>query len=81
MFERKATCRFDCAPPDVDQIPVGTFLQTYPHEKTKLISRVHTETPEESVRGIIRTVEPGEVFCPTVGPAVRYETHWGSYVS
>eukprot|EP00959_Pyramimonas_sp_CCMP1952_P316849 6632095-Pyramimonas_sp.AAC.1 len=33
-FERKATCRFDCATPSLDHIPVGTFFQTYPDEKT-----------------------------------------------
>eukprot|EP00959_Pyramimonas_sp_CCMP1952_P193820 4053085-Pyramimonas_sp.AAC.1 len=66
MFERKETCRFDCAPLDVDKIPMGTFLQTYPDEKTKLI---------------IRALEPGEVFGPTVGPAVYCENHSGSYVS
>eukprot|EP00959_Pyramimonas_sp_CCMP1952_P011064 231786-Pyramimonas_sp.AAC.1 len=46
-FERKATCRFDCAPPDLDQIPVGTFFQTYPDEKTKLVSKARTNPPGE----------------------------------
>eukprot|EP00959_Pyramimonas_sp_CCMP1952_P396501 8307416-Pyramimonas_sp.AAC.1 len=68
MFERKATCRFDFAPPDVDKIPVRTLLQTYPDEKTKLISRVYANPPR-GYRGIVRPLEPGEVFGPTVGPA------------
>eukprot|EP00959_Pyramimonas_sp_CCMP1952_P113970 2383226-Pyramimonas_sp.AAC.1 len=79
MFERKETCRFDCALPDVDKIPVGTFLQTYPDEKTELISRVYAEPPDESFRGIVRALEPGKFFGPTVGPAVYCENHWGSY--
>eukprot|EP00959_Pyramimonas_sp_CCMP1952_P114045 2384926-Pyramimonas_sp.AAC.1 len=33
-FDRKATCRFDCAPPNLDHIPAGTFFQSYPDEMT-----------------------------------------------
>eukprot|EP00959_Pyramimonas_sp_CCMP1952_P120233 2514138-Pyramimonas_sp.AAC.1 len=34
--DRMATCRFDCTPPKLDQIPVGIFFQSYPDEMTKL---------------------------------------------
>eukprot|EP00959_Pyramimonas_sp_CCMP1952_P257492 5379756-Pyramimonas_sp.AAC.1 len=61
MFERKATCRFDCALPDLDKILVGTFFQTYPDEKTKLVSKVHANPPG-GYRGIVRPLEPGEVI-------------------
>eukprot|EP00959_Pyramimonas_sp_CCMP1952_P313043 6552527-Pyramimonas_sp.AAC.1 len=44
MFERKATRRFDC-PPGLDKIPVGTFFQTYPDEKAKLVSKAHMNPP------------------------------------
>eukprot|EP00959_Pyramimonas_sp_CCMP1952_P416142 8718907-Pyramimonas_sp.AAC.1 len=33
-FDRMATCRFDCAPPNLDHIPVGAFFQSYPNEMT-----------------------------------------------
>eukprot|EP00959_Pyramimonas_sp_CCMP1952_P237103 4955530-Pyramimonas_sp.AAC.1 len=49
-FERKTTCRFDCAPPDTDQIPVGTFFQTYPDEKTRLVSKLYANPPGEARR-------------------------------
>eukprot|EP00959_Pyramimonas_sp_CCMP1952_P279677 5847683-Pyramimonas_sp.AAC.1 len=60
-FERKATCRFDCAPPDLGKIPAGTFLQTHPDEKTKLVSRMYANPPG-GYRGIVRPLEPGEVI-------------------
>eukprot|EP00959_Pyramimonas_sp_CCMP1952_P134796 2820776-Pyramimonas_sp.AAC.1 len=68
MFERKATCRFDCAPPDLDKIPVGAFFQAYPDEKTKLVSKAHVNPPG-GCRCTVRTLEQGEVIGPTVGPA------------
>eukprot|EP00959_Pyramimonas_sp_CCMP1952_P054760 1144222-Pyramimonas_sp.AAC.1 len=83
MFERKATCRFDCAPPDLDMILLGAFcafFQAYPDEKTKLVSKVSAKPPG-GYRGIVRPLEPGEVIGPTVGSAVRYETPFGNYVS
>eukprot|EP00959_Pyramimonas_sp_CCMP1952_P035912 752025-Pyramimonas_sp.AAC.1 len=80
MFERKATCRFDGALPDLDRIPAGAFFQTYPDEKTKLVSRMYAN-PLGGYRGIVRPLEPGEVFGSTVGSAVRYETPFGNYAS
>eukprot|EP00959_Pyramimonas_sp_CCMP1952_P248381 5191853-Pyramimonas_sp.AAC.1 len=78
MFERKATCRFDCAPPDLGKIPIGAFFQTYPDEKTKLVSKVYTNLPGGSRRAV-RTLEKGEVIGPAVGPAVRCETIYGDF--
>eukprot|EP00959_Pyramimonas_sp_CCMP1952_P171009 3573455-Pyramimonas_sp.AAC.1 len=49
-FDRMATCRFDCAPPKFDQIPVGTFFQSYPDEMTKLVCRLYTNAPGETRR-------------------------------
>eukprot|EP00959_Pyramimonas_sp_CCMP1952_P269155 5627409-Pyramimonas_sp.AAC.1 len=68
-FERKATCRFDCAPPGLDQIPVGTFFQTCPDEKTRLVSKSYTNPPGEA-RHAVRTREKGRVIGSTVGPAI-----------
>eukprot|EP00959_Pyramimonas_sp_CCMP1952_P197555 4131542-Pyramimonas_sp.AAC.1 len=80
MFERKATCRFDCAPPDLGKIPIGTFFQTYPDEKTKLVSRAYMNPPG-GYCCTVRTFEPGEVIGPTVGPAHWCETMFGNYMS
>eukprot|EP00959_Pyramimonas_sp_CCMP1952_P059540 1243722-Pyramimonas_sp.AAC.1 len=80
IFERKATCRFDCAPPDLDLIPVGTFFQTYSDDETRLVSKLYTFPPGEARRAV-RTLEKGEIIGPTVGPAVRCETIYGDFVS
>eukprot|EP00959_Pyramimonas_sp_CCMP1952_P030080 630752-Pyramimonas_sp.AAC.1 len=58
-LERKATCRFGGAPPDLGQIPVGTFFQTYPDEKARLVSKACANPPGEA-RHAVRTLEKGE---------------------
>eukprot|EP00959_Pyramimonas_sp_CCMP1952_P092017 1926217-Pyramimonas_sp.AAC.1 len=75
-----ATCRFDCAPPKLDQIPGGTFFQSCPDEMTKLVCRLYTNAPGETRRPV-RTLEKGDVVGPTVGPAIRRKTIYGDFVS
>eukprot|EP00959_Pyramimonas_sp_CCMP1952_P202505 4234868-Pyramimonas_sp.AAC.1 len=75
-----ATCPFDCAPPRIDQIPEGTYFQSYPDEMTKLVCRVYANAPGETRRPV-RTLEEGEVAGPTVGPAIRRVTIYGDFVS
>eukprot|EP00959_Pyramimonas_sp_CCMP1952_P392138 8217044-Pyramimonas_sp.AAC.1 len=75
-----ATCRFDCVPPELDQIPVGVFFQSYPDEMTKLVCRLYTNAPGEA-RPPVRTLEKGEVVGPAVGPAMRRKTIYGDFVS
>eukprot|EP00959_Pyramimonas_sp_CCMP1952_P267075 5583936-Pyramimonas_sp.AAC.1 len=73
-----ATCRFDCAPPELDPIPVGTFFQSYPDEMTQLVCRLCTNALGETRRPA-RTLEKGEVVGPTVGPAIRRKTVYGDF--
>eukprot|EP00959_Pyramimonas_sp_CCMP1952_P191877 4012086-Pyramimonas_sp.AAC.1 len=79
-FDRKATCRFDCAPPKVDQILEGTYFQSYPDEVTKLVCKLYTRAPGEAGH-CVRTLEKGEVVGPAAGPAKRRVTRIGDFAS
>eukprot|EP00959_Pyramimonas_sp_CCMP1952_P170970 3572829-Pyramimonas_sp.AAC.1 len=58
-FDRRATCRFDCAPPKIEQIPEDTYFQSYPDETTKMVCKLRAKEPGQSGH-YVRTLQRGE---------------------